>query len=181
METLPPYQESSKAINNKLSDVSSRAQSRAFTPVYVDVCRYGKCFYVGCGVAETQTVTAASQGKLAALCLESDELMHEESIMHLARQLLLQITLQWRTNSILSRYLDVYTALFYTHGRVNMMAAFQHTFSAIFAAHRSGGLGGKGHWALRTHLQPASAEWGTSQRSASDLCRITFLLLWLLL
>lgn len=75
METLPPYQEFSKAINNKLSDVLSRGQSHVFTPVYVYVCRYGKYFYVGCGVAETQTVTAASQGKLAALCLESNELI----------------------------------------------------------------------------------------------------------
>lgn len=37
--------------------------------VYVYVCLYGRYFYKGCGVAETQTVTFASQGKLATLCL----------------------------------------------------------------------------------------------------------------
>lgn len=37
--------------------------------VYVDVYLCGKHFYRGCGVAETQTVTLASQGKLAAPCL----------------------------------------------------------------------------------------------------------------
>lgn len=39
------------------------------------VCLYGKYFYRGCGAAETQTVTFASGGKRAALCLYSDELL----------------------------------------------------------------------------------------------------------